>query len=81
MKVYQNVVTGFQVWPVSLFYIVAMVLLGFHLQHGLWSMLQALGISHPRYTPKLKMFATVFATVIVAGNCSIPIAVLAGLVK
>lgn len=81
LKVYQNVVTGFQVWPVSLFYIVAMVLLGFHLQHGLWSMFQSLGFSHPRYTPKLKMFATVFATVIVAGNCSIPIAVLAGLVK
>ncbi len=80
-KVYQNVVTGFQVWPVSLFYIVAMVLLGFHLQHGLWSMFQSLGFSHPRYTPKLKQFATVFATVIVAGNCSIPIAVLAGLVK
>ena len=30
-NVYNNVVTGFQYWPVSLFYIVAMILLCYHL--------------------------------------------------
>jgi succinate dehydrogenase/fumarate reductase cytochrome b subunit len=36
--VYHNVVAGFRVWPVALFYVFAMVLLGFHLNHGVWSM-------------------------------------------
>lgn len=79
--VYRNVVSGFQVIPVSAAYIVAMLLLGLHLQHGLWSMFQSLGVSHPRYTPALKTLATAAAISIVAGNISIPIAVLSGLVK
>ena len=36
--VYHNIVSGFQVWWVSAFYILAQVALGFHLSHGLWSM-------------------------------------------
>ena len=28
-----------------------MILLCMHLYHGLWSMFQSLGFSHPRYTP------------------------------
>ena len=80
-NVYNNVVTGFQVWPVSLFYIIAMVMLCYHLYHGLWSMFQSLGFSHPVYTPWLKLFAKVFAILIAAGNISIPVAVLAGFIK
>ncbi|MFN0165745.1 MAG: succinate dehydrogenase cytochrome b subunit [Bryobacteraceae bacterium] len=81
LQVYRNVVTGFQVIPVSIAYIVAMILLGMHLNHGLWSMFQSLGISHPRYTPKFKVFAQVFSAVIVIGNCSIPISIMTGLVR
>jgi len=77
-NVYNNVVTGFQVWPVSAFYIIAMILLCYHLYHGLWSMFQSLGFSHPVYTPWLQLFAKVVAILIAAGNISIPIAVLAG---
>jgi succinate dehydrogenase / fumarate reductase cytochrome b subunit len=80
-NVYNNVVTGFQVWPVSLFYIIAMIMLCYHLYHGLWSMFQSLGFSHPVYTPWLKLFAKVVAIFIAAGNISIPIAVLAGFLK
>ncbi len=80
-NVYNNVVTGFQVWPVSLFYIVAMIMLCYHLYHGLWSMFQSLGFSHPVYTPWLRGFAKVFAILIAAGNISIPVAVLAGFIK
>jgi succinate dehydrogenase / fumarate reductase, cytochrome b subunit len=80
-NVYNNVVTGFQVWPVSAFYIIAMIMLCYHLYHGLWSMFQSLGISHPVYTPWLKLFAKVFAILIAAGNISIPLAVLAGFIK
>ena len=79
--VYNNVVTGFQVWPVSLFYIIAMIMLCYHLYHGLWSMFQSLGISHPVYTPWIKLGAKIVAILIAAGNISIPVAVLTGLIN
>ena len=46
-EVYHNVVSGFQVLWVSLFYIAAQIALGMHLYHGLWSMFQSLGWNHP----------------------------------
>jgi succinate dehydrogenase / fumarate reductase, cytochrome b subunit len=80
-NVYNNIVTGFQVWPVSLFYILAMIMLCYHLYHGLWSIFQSLGFSHPVYTPWLQRFSKVVAILIAAGNISIPVAVLAGVIK
>ena len=62
--VYHNVVTGFQHPLVALFYIVANVLLAIHLYHGVWSMFQSLGISHPRYTPILKKASAAFGILI-----------------
>jgi succinate dehydrogenase / fumarate reductase cytochrome b subunit len=79
--VYHNVVTGFAVPWVSAVYILAMLALGLHLKHGLWSMFQTLGVSHPRYERYARVFATVFAAVVVLGNISFPIAVLAGWVR
>src|ERR1700744_578964 len=79
--VYHNVVSGFQVWWVSLSYIVAISLLGLHLRHGLWSMFQTLGIHQPLHTAALKQAALVIALLIVLGYISIPITVLLGLVK
>lgn len=79
--VYHNMVAGFQVPWVSGFYLVAMLCLGLHLRHGLWSMLQTLGVAHPRYERYAKIFAAVFSAVIVLGNISFPIAVLAGWVR
>lgn len=81
LHVQANVVKGFSVWYVSLFYIVAMGMLCTHLYHGVWSMFQSLGISHPSYTPKIKLAAAAFATIIAVGNISIPLSVLLGLVK
>ena len=74
-----NVITGFQNPAVAGFYIIAMILLCMHLYHGLWSMFQSMGISHPRYTPKLKKGAAVVAILIAIGNISIPLAVMTGL--
>jgi succinate dehydrogenase / fumarate reductase cytochrome b subunit len=42
-------------------------------------MFQSLGINHPRYTPLIRRLARVAAAGIVLANCSIPLAVLAGL--
>src|SRR5665213_3224937 len=68
--VYQNPVAGFQVWWVSAWYIFAIILLGFHLRHGLWSMFQSVGLAHPEHTPTLKRAALVIATIIVLGYIS-----------
>ena len=76
-----NVINGFSNPLIAGFYIVAILMLCTHLYHGLWSMFQSLGISHPKYTPKLKKFAAIFAILIAIGNCSIPIAVMTGLLK
>src|ERR1700761_5793104 len=79
--VYHNVVAGFSVWWVSIWYIFSVSLLGLHLSHGIWSMFQSLGFNHPRHTPILKSAAAIVAVVIVLGYISIPISVLLGLVK
>jgi succinate dehydrogenase cytochrome b subunit len=76
--VYDNVIAGFSVIPVSIAYIVAMILLGMHLNHGVWSMFQSLGVGHPRYSAALRRLATIFSVLVVLGFTSIPIAVLAG---
>ena len=80
-NVYHNVVTGFRVWYVSLFYVVAQMALGFHLYHGLWSLFQSLGWNHPRFNRWRNGFAHAFAWIITLGNISFPLAVLAGLVR
>lgn len=76
--VYHNVVAGFSNPLVSAVYIVAMVFLGLHLMHGIWSGFQSLGWNHPRYTPLIRNAALAAAALIVLGNISIPIAVLSG---
>ncbi len=79
--VYENVVTGFRVIPASIAYVISMVGLGFHLQHGLYSMFGSVGVTHPRYVQGLKRFAVVAAVLIALANISMPIAVLTGLVQ
>jgi succinate dehydrogenase / fumarate reductase, cytochrome b subunit len=74
-----NVIAGFSNEWVAGFYVLAMILLCLHLYHGMWSMFQSMGISHPRYTPIIKKAAAVLAVAVAVGNCSIPIAVLTGL--
>jgi succinate dehydrogenase / fumarate reductase cytochrome b subunit len=78
LNAYDNLVIGFSQPVIALVYIVAMILLGMHLHHGLWSMFQTLGASHPRYTPKIKTFAKLFTIVLVLGFIAVPIAILAG---
>jgi len=79
--VYHNVVAGFRVWYASAIYIAAMLVLGLHLDHGLWSLFQTLGLQHPRYKRYIRLFSHGFAILIVAGNISFPIAVLTGVVR
>ena len=80
--VYHNLVMGFRVWWVAAWYIFAICLLGLHLRHGLWSMLQSVGLSHTLYREKIfKRIALLIAVVIVLGYISIPISIFLGLIK
>lgn len=79
--VYHNVIVGFSVPWVSAFYIAAMLCLGLHMYHGVWSMLQTLGLSHPRWNRLRFAFSAVASAGVVVGNISIPVAVLMGLVR
>ncbi|MGP0073492.1 MAG: succinate dehydrogenase cytochrome b subunit [Bryobacteraceae bacterium] len=78
LDVYGNLTAGFHIVWVSLFYMVAMVFLGMHLYHGLWTIFPLFGVSHPRYTRMLKWAAHFFAVLIPAGFISIPLAIIAG---
>ncbi len=78
---YQNVVGGFQVWYISLFYIVTMIFLGAHLYHGTWSMFQTVGWNKTGSTSNLlRTIAFLVAAAVVVGNIAIPLAVMTGLV-
>lgn len=79
--VYRNVVLGFSIWWISLSYIAAMVALGLHMYHGVWSMFQTLGLNNPRLNALWRTVAIVFTLAVVIGNVSIPLAVLTGLVR
>jgi succinate dehydrogenase / fumarate reductase, cytochrome b subunit len=78
--VYANVIRSFERAPVAIFYVLANIALGVHLFHGAWSIFQSLGWNNPRFNTWRRSFATAFATIIVVGNVSFPIAVLAGVV-
>lgn len=79
--VYHNVVTGFRSPLASGIYIVSMLALSLHLYHGVWSMLQTLGLSHPKWNGLRFAFAAVSTIAVAAGNISIPLAVLLGILR
>lgn len=78
---YFNFVSGFQNPAVAGIYILANVFLGMHLFHGVWSMMQTVGLNHRRYNALRKKLALGLAVVIAGANISFPIAVLVGVIK
>jgi succinate dehydrogenase / fumarate reductase cytochrome b subunit len=79
--VYHNLVESLTRVPVDLIYIVGNVALGIHLFHGAWSLFQSVGSNSPRFNEWRRWFAAAFASVIVVGNVSITVAVMAGIVS
>ncbi len=74
---YNNMVNGFRHWPVVVPYVIGVVALGFHLFHGIYSMFQSLGLSHPKYNEYRKDLAIGLSIILVAGFLSLPMAALA----
>jgi succinate dehydrogenase / fumarate reductase cytochrome b subunit len=79
--VYHNVVASFSQPLVAGVYIIANLLLAFHLYHGVWSLFQSMGWDHSRFGPLRRVAAVAIAVVVAAGNISIPLAVLTGVVR
>jgi succinate dehydrogenase / fumarate reductase cytochrome b subunit len=80
-EVYRNFDASLSRVPVAILYIIGNLALGVHLFHGSWSLFQSLGLNNPRFNIWRRWFAIGFSALIVVGNVSFPIAVLAGIVK
>ncbi|MFF5231800.1 succinate dehydrogenase cytochrome b subunit [Dactylosporangium sp. NPDC000521] len=80
---FANVVADFAPsrWYVTLFYALAIVAVGFHLRHGIFSALRTLGQQTPRGERRARAIALVLSVVLVVGYLSVPFAVLIGAVK
>jgi len=79
--VYANVVASFRIWWVTLFYVIAMIALGFHLYHGAWSSVRTLGFERGRLDPFRRPVAIALAIIIWAGFTLVPVAVFFHLVS
>jgi len=78
--VFRMMLLGFsRPWVVAV-YVVAMLLLFFHLAHGIWSMTQSMGIWGPRYTPTMIKASVIVALVLAISYAIIPIGLFAGAV-
>jgi succinate dehydrogenase / fumarate reductase, cytochrome b subunit len=55
------------------FYMLAMVVIGFHLWHGVSSAAQSLGVDHPKYTPKILWIGRALAVLIAGGFFILPL--------
>ncbi|WP_374103686.1 succinate dehydrogenase cytochrome b subunit [Micromonospora sp. U56] len=80
---YGNVVTDFapERWYVTLFYTLAIVTVGFHLRHGIFSALRSLGQQTPEGERRNRAIALVVAVGLCVGYLVVPFAVLTGLVS
>ncbi|MCW2581814.1 MAG: Succinate dehydrogenase subunit [Klenkia sp.] len=77
---YGRLVEGFSNPFVTAWYLLALVALGFHIRHGVWSATQTLGHSNKRRERALNVFAIVFAVVLIGGYMTIPLAVTFGII-
>ncbi len=78
---YQNVIDTFSTWYGNVVYIVAMLALGLHVQHGFWSAAQTLGVGSATRDRVLKTIANVLALLLTAGFIAVPVGVMTGVVS
>ncbi|BBH66910.1 succinate dehydrogenase [Actinoplanes sp. OR16] len=78
-----NVIADFtpERWYVTLFYVVSVVMVGFHLRHGIFSAVRTLGQQTAKGQRIAQTVALVLAVVLVVAYLSVPFAVTFGLVK
>ena len=79
--IYRMMIIGFQNKAASGFYIVAVGLLAMHLNHGIGSLFQTLGLNSAKLRPLWEKGGVAFSWLIFLGYASIPVAVLTGVLK
>ena len=79
--VYRMMILGFQNKAASAFYLVGVGLLAMHLNHGIGSLFQTLGLNSAKLRPLWEKGGVAFSWLIFLGYASIPVAVLTGVVK
>jgi succinate dehydrogenase / fumarate reductase cytochrome b subunit len=77
---YDRLVASFSNPVSTAFYAIAVILVGMHLRHGIWSATQTLGQSNRRREVTVNYAATAIATVLTLGFLLTPFAVLFGLI-
>jgi succinate dehydrogenase / fumarate reductase cytochrome b subunit len=77
---YDRLVAGFSNPLITAVYVIALVLLGMHLRHGIWSATQTLGQSNKRREKTVNLFALAFSVILIGGYLIVPFSVLFGLV-
>lgn len=81
LNFYQMIVSAFTNGWCSLFYIIAIFCLASHVNHGVESLLQTLGLSTRKIRPLYKIVALAYAVIVCGGFITIPVAVLLGFLK
>jgi succinate dehydrogenase / fumarate reductase cytochrome b subunit len=79
--IYSMVILGFQQPLISIFYIIMMFALVYHLSHAVRSMFQTLGLNNEHYDGGLRFIALAWATILFVGYTAIPAAVLLDILK
>ena len=78
-NLYASVSEAFENPIYSIFYILCMIALAFHLWHGFQSAFQTLGLTHKKYTPFIQGLGKVYAVVVPLGFAIIPLFFLLGM--
>lgn len=78
---YHNLVYVFQSPLVTAFYLFALIVLGFHLFHGAWSMFQTMGFNSRRLDKYIRVFAWLVAIIVPVGFAAVPIAIQLGIMQ
>ena len=76
---FQLVAGAFSKPAYVVFYVFSMVVIGFHVKHGLWSAFQTIGANHPKYMPFIRGASLIFSLAVGVGFGSIPVFIVSSL--
>lgn len=77
--VFTMVVTSFRNTSIVLIYVAAMVALFLHLNHGIQSFFQTLGLGNDRTLPTYGALGKLLSVIFLVGYCAIPVTIIAGI--
>ena len=76
-----NMIATFSRWPVTIFYVIAMLCLFLHLTHGIKLAASDLGITGKKWRQTFIVLAYVIPLIVVIGNIVMPLSIATGLVS